>query len=121
MLHSLLGIEDFDSLLGYPQFGASWEGFVIENILNSLVRWEGFFYRTANGAELDLVLTRGTRRIAVECKTSTVPHPARGFWNAINDVKADEAWIIAPIEDKYKIKENVTVSSLSIFLKELLS
>jgi predicted AAA+ superfamily ATPase len=116
ILHSLLRIEDFDALLGHPQCGASWEGFVIENILGFLSRWEGSFYRTSNGVELDLILTGGRKRIAVECKTSASPRPSRGFWKAIEEVKADEAWIIAPIEESYKIKENVTISSLSVFL-----
>ncbi|MEJ2663489.1 MAG: ATP-binding protein [Spirochaetia bacterium] len=116
ILHSLLRIEDFDALLGHPQCGASWEGFVIENILGFLSRWEGSFYRTSNGVELDLILTGGRKRIAVECKTSASPRPSRGFWKAIEEVKAEEAWIIAPIEESYKIKENVTISSLSVFL-----
>ncbi len=121
VLHSLLGIENFDTLLGHPQCSASWEGFVIENILSFLPRWEGYFYRTPNGVELDLILTRGQKRIVVECKTSASPHPSRGFWNAIEEVNADEAWIIAPIEESYKIKENVTIASLSIFLESFTS
>lgn len=56
ILHSLLDIENHDDLLGHPVRGASWEGWVIENILDEFPGWRGYFYRTSTGAELDLVL-----------------------------------------------------------------
>ncbi len=116
LLHALLAIETHDDLLGHPVFGASWEGFVIENILSLLPLWSHGFYRTAAGAELDLVLIKRNEKIAVECKASTAPQVARGFWHALNDLKIDEAWIIAPVKEAYPISENVTISPLETFL-----
>jgi predicted AAA+ superfamily ATPase len=116
VLHSLLQIGDSISLLGHPVHGGSWEGFVIENVCSSLTGWTPSFYRASSGAEIDLVMSRGIRRIAVECKASTAPSPARGFYNAIGDLGIDQAWIIAPVEDPYPVRDNVTVSPLPYFL-----
>jgi len=99
LLHALLGIEDHNDLLGHPVYGASWEGFVIENILSLLPDWTVSFYRTSSGSEIDLILEKGKRRIAVECKVSTSPSLNRGFWNAMDDLNFEEAWIIAPVKD----------------------
>ena len=74
-----------------------------------------FFYRTAAGAEIDLVLTRGTKRIAVECKASAAPRVSRGFWNGLEDLEIEKAWVIAPVKESYPIAENVVVSPLENF------
>lgn len=116
VLHALLDIETYDELMSHPVFGASWEGMVIENILGEFPYWKGSFYRTAAGAELDLVLEKGQKRLAVECKASAAPEVAKGFWNALQDLEIDEAWIIAPIKESYPLKKGVTVVSLVDFL-----
>lgn len=119
ILHRLLQIDGFNDLLGNPIFGSSWEGYVIENILSIAHDWTPYFYRTASGHELDLVLTRGKKVIAVECKASTAPQLTKGFWKAINDVGAEMVYVIAPISDMYPVKENVFVCGLNQFLKTL--
>ncbi len=121
ILHALLEIESFDGLIGHPVYGASWEGFALENILSLLPRWRAGFYGTSSGAELDLVLARGQRKIGVEFKASKAPKLTRGFWNSIDDLELSEVWVIAPIEDEYPIKENVRVSGLMNFLDYLRS
>ncbi|WP_158602574.1 DUF4143 domain-containing protein [Proteiniphilum sp. X52] len=65
LLHRLLQVDDFNSLLGNPVFGSSWEGFVIGNIISSLKDCKFSFYRSATGNELDLLIERGSRRIAI--------------------------------------------------------
>jgi len=117
ILHSLLDITTYDNLLGHPVVGPSWEGLVIENVLAGLPAWRGSFYRTAKGAELDLVLERGQQRIAIECKMSNAPKVTQGFWNALEDLEISEAWVIAPVRDSYPIGKGVTVASLSEFLQ----
>lgn len=119
IVHSLLEIDDMGELLGHPVAGASWEGLVIENAIAALPRWRPNFYRTSNGAEIDLVLSRGRRRIAVECKASAAPTVTRGFWNALEDIQADEAWVVAPVDEPYPLRENVKVAPLGHFLKQL--
>ena len=118
ILHALLEIGDPDELAGHPAFGASWEGLVIENVVAAMAGWRPSFYRTSNGTEIDLVLSRGQRRIAIECKASSAPRVGRGFWNALSDVGADEAWILAPVDEPYPIAEHVVVSPLDSFLRQ---
>jgi hypothetical protein len=117
ILHALLDIESADDLLGHPVRGASWEGLIIENVLGEFPGWRGSFYRSATGAEIDLLIEKGRKRIAIECKASAAPVVTQGFWNALQDTNAQEAWIIAPVKAAYPIAKNVTVSSLSDFLK----
>lgn len=113
ILHTILTIDSFDDLLGHPVFGASWETFAMENILAAFPDWEAYFYRTAAGAEIDLILTRGQRKMAFEFKASTSPKPTRGFWTALQDLEIDHALVVAPIAEGYPIKKNVMVCSLA--------
>lgn len=113
LLHALLDIETHADLCGHPVRGASWEGLVLDNICALLrpgVRVS--FYRTANGAELDIVLEKGSERVAIECKASTEPRVERGFWHALEDVKPRHVWVVAPVESSYPMRQNVTVSPL---------
>jgi predicted AAA+ superfamily ATPase len=119
ILHSLLQIDSLDDVLAHPVCGASWEGLVIENVIAALPGWQPSFYRTAAGAEIDLVLERGQRRIAVECKASTAPAVSRGFWSALDDLAIDEAWVIAPVAEPYPLRQGVTVAPLTAFLNRL--
>ena len=119
ILHTLLDIEDEDDLLGHPVRGASWEGFVIENILGELRNWRSFFYRSATGAEIDLVLEKGRTRIGVECKLSAAPEVSKGFWNALDDLSIKEAWVVAPVEESYPLARNVTVAPLTGFIRSM--
>ena len=121
ILHALLEIESFDQLLGHPVYGASWEGFALETILALLPNWQAGFYRTAAGAELDLVLKRGERRFAVEFKASAAPQLSRGFWTAIEDLALEKTWVIAPILDTYPIAEHVQVTGLAPFVERILA
>ena len=70
------------------------------------------FYRTAAGAELDRVVTSGQRRIAFEAKFSTAPRPTRGFWHALDDLGIEHAWIVAAVDQGYRLAERVDVISV---------
>jgi len=121
LLHSLLEIFDFNELMGHPVFGASWEGFALENILAELAGWKSFFYRTSSGNEIDLILIKGRKKIAVEFKSSKAPTVTKGLWNALEDMNIQKAWIIAPVDESYLIKEGVTVSGLDYFIQHVKS
>ncbi|MDP1958079.1 MAG: DUF4143 domain-containing protein, partial [Rhodocyclaceae bacterium] len=112
LLHALLGIHTLDDLHGHPVAGLSWEGFVIEQILAALppLATAGF-YRTAAGAELDLVVEHVGKRIGFEIKLSTAPTVSRGFWNACEDLGVDRAYVVAPVLEPYPLAENVEVIS----------
>jgi predicted AAA+ superfamily ATPase len=120
ILHALLNIRSLEELLGHPVFGASWETLVIEQLL---AKWEGEygFYRTPAGAELELVLEKNGKLIAIECKASSVPNVGRGFYSLIEELKIDHAIIIAPITDKYPLKKDVWVMPLNDAIVELFS
>lgn len=119
ILHQLLQINDFNQLLGNPVFGSSWEGVVIENVIAEMPEWQPYFYRTATGDEIDLVMVKGDRKIAIECKASTAPQLTKGFWTVLDDIKPEYVWVVAPINDSYPIKENVTVCGLSQIVQEV--
>lgn len=118
ILHALLDIKSHNDLLGHPIYGASWEGFVLEQIITQLPDWKPSFYRTASGVELDLILERGERRIAVQCKVSHSPSPTKGFWTALKDLHIEEAYIISPISDIYPIERGVIVAGIHEFLSQ---
>ena len=71
------------------------------------------FYRTAAGAELDLVVERGAQKIGIEIKFSSAPRPTRGFWQALQDLHIDRAWVIAPVPRRYPLAEQVEVVPVS--------
>lgn len=116
ILHTLLEVDDTEALFGHPVFGNSWEGFALENIIVNMKQWSPFFYRTASGVEIDLILLRGLKKIAVEFKASKSPSVSKGFFIALNDLEIDEAFVIAPVNDSYKIKENITILPLNQFI-----
>jgi uncharacterized protein len=110
MLHLLLNIQTLNDLHGHPVVGASWEGFVVEQVFaHAPLGADITFYRTAAGAELDLVLTLGGRHYAVEAKFSSAPKPTRGFWQALKDLDVERAWVVAPVEAEYPLDERVDV------------
>ncbi len=117
ILHQLLAITDFNALLGNPIFGSSWEGIVLENVIVNMPSWNYFFYRTASGDEIDLILQKGDQTIAIECKASTAPKVAKGFYRSLEVVKPNKTFIIAPINNAYNIAENITVIGLENFIK----
>ncbi|MEN9362426.1 MAG: hypothetical protein RL095_3961 [Verrucomicrobiota bacterium] len=113
LLHQLLGIADADSLFSHPVCGASWEGFVVENLLSQLEPegWKGFYHRARSGSEIDLILRRGQRLVAVECKASSAPVLSRGFYEALDDLKIAEAYVAAPVDSPYPLKQGITAGS----------
>jgi predicted AAA+ superfamily ATPase len=110
LVHALLGLSTPRDLQGHPIVGASWEGFVIEQIAAAMpVGAHLGFYRTSAGAEIDAVVHSGSRRVAFEVKFSSAPKPARGFWQALEDLQIDEAYIVAPVARRYPLTEGVQV------------
>lgn len=116
ILHQLLAIPDYNSLLGNPIFGSSWEGVVVENVIVNRPDWDYYFYRTATGDELDLILTKGNQRIAIECKASTAPKLTKGFYRALEVVQPQKTYVIIPTQVWYNIAPNITVCGLDEFL-----
>ena len=112
ILHSLLGLDEFSALLGHPVYGASWEGLALEQVLSRFPRWKHGFYRTSDGTEMDLVLEKGGRRLGFEFKASAAPSVTAGFWNSMEALELDRAYVVAPVESGFSLKKNVQVVSL---------
>jgi len=120
ILHHLLRINDFNSLLGHPILGHSWEGYVIEQIISVLGnRYEYFYYRTQDGAECDLVITEKFTPVScVEIKFTDSPKKTKSLTIAIKDVGTDKNYVIVPdAGESYELDENLVVCGLEDFLE----
>jgi uncharacterized protein len=123
LLHTLLGIRDRETLLGHPVVGSSWEGMIIENILDTVPpNTQAWFFRTSAGAEIDLILeTAPNERWAIEIKRSlSDPKPSKGFHIACADVKADHQIVVYPGRESYKTDPNTEIMPLDALLQRLL-
>ena len=111
LLHQLLGVRDEPDLSGRPERGASFETFIVEEVAARLpFGWELSFYRTANGAELDILLLRGGRpAVAIEVKASTAPTPTRGFYTSCKDLGIERRYLLGLIDESYPTRNNITV------------
>lgn len=112
MLHLLLGIRSRDALLVHPRLGASWEGLVIEEILNRATYDEAYWWSTHQGAELDLLLIRGTKRYGVEVKHADAPGMTKSIAIATQDLSLDRVTIVAPVRHAYEAADTVRVVPL---------
>jgi uncharacterized protein len=114
LVHALLGIDRLDALLGHPIAGASWEGFVIDSLLAAApVGTSAGFYRSAAGAEIDLVLEMPGQVVwAIEIKRGLAPKLERGFYSACADLKPTSRWVVYGGTDTYPVGVEVMVTSL---------
>ena len=110
LVHALLGLSNLDAVLGHPIAGSSWEGFVMEQLMNAAPQAQASFYRTSNGAEVDLVLTfRNQQTWTIEIKRSSAPTVSKGFYQAATDLGAVRKLLVAPVEQPYPLKEGIEV------------
>jgi len=123
LLHALLGIGDYNALAGHPVVGASWEGFVIENLIATTPeRTIASYYRTAAGAEVDLVLEFPglTEKWAIEIKRGLSAKPKKGFYHAIEDIEPDKTFIVYAGDERYPVTEGVEAIGVSDMTQMLL-
>jgi predicted AAA+ superfamily ATPase len=121
IVHALLGIGTLDALLAHPVAGASWEGFVIETAHAAMPDGtEAQFYRSAGGAEVDLVLTLpGGRRWAVEIKRSLAPKVGRGFHSACEDLEPERRIVVYPGAEPFPSTGGIEVLPVRDFAEAL--
>jgi len=114
LLHALLGLATSEDVLSHPITGASWEGFVIETLLAAAPETtQANFYRTAAGAEIDLVLTLpGGQLWAIEIKRSLTPKVERGFHHACLDLQPERRIVVYPGTERFPLKEDIEVLPL---------
>ena len=121
LVHALLDLETWDDVLGHPVAGASWEGFVIENLIAVAGdRRTPYYYRTQDGAEIDLVFERGGRvEMAIEIKRSTSPTLSRGFGIAHSLLKPKESYLVHSGAETWPAEQGVTAISLTDLMRRL--
>jgi len=119
LLHQLLGIRTQPELLSHPKCGASWEGYVIEEIISSVQPDAVYFWATHAGAELDLLLFKDGRRFGVEIKRADAPRLTPSMRTALEDLRLDRLVVIYPGERRYTLAEQVEVVPLMDLLERL--
>lgn len=112
LLHQLLGIRTLPELLSHPKCGASWEGYVIEEIISTMQPDEVYFWATHAGAELDLLLFKDGRRYGVEIKRADAPRMTPSIRTAMEDLRLDRLAVIYPGGRRYSLAERVEVVPL---------
>ena len=123
IVHRLLGIDDYDALLSNPVIGKSWEGFVVNNIHSILPNTvETYFYRTASGAEIDLLIRWSAKELwAIEIKYGVAPKLQKGFHQAAQDIQATRKYVVYGGDDAFSIGNEIIVISLRKFMEELIA
>ena len=109
LLHTLLDVEHEHDLAGHPKVGASFEGFVIEQLLSAFETSNACFWATHGGAELDLLVTRGGKRYGFECKLADAPGTTRSMRVAIDDLGLEHLWVVYPGDEPYRLDDRISV------------
>ena len=107
LLHQLLGVDTLKALMSHPKVGASWEGLVIEQVLASVAHDEAFFWATHQGAEIDLVLRRGSELVGVDCKRADAPRMTRSIRTAMEDLDLAHVAVMYPGSKRYPLSDRV--------------
>ena len=112
ILHHLSGLSEMLELQTHPRYGASWEGFALEQVLAVHGGREAYFYGTQRGAELDLLLLRRGRRWGFEFKCSDAPKTTKSMHVALDDLKLEHLWVVYPGTLRYPLGEKITALPL---------
>lgn len=121
LLHTLLDLDSWNDVVGHPIVGASWEGFAVENLIAAAgPRRRPYFYRTADGAEIDLVFERGGKpEMAIEIKLTTAPEVSYGYRSALESVKPPMAFLVHGGVEQWPLPAGVTAISLGALCRQL--
>jgi uncharacterized protein len=123
LLHALLGLETHDALLAHPVVGNSWEGFVIETLINAAPRGAQVgFYRSSNGAEIDLLIeSPSLGLVAIEVKRSANTKPRRGFYSACEDLQPSQRFLVhgSADDEAYPVGDGVSAIGLRSLAQRL--
>jgi predicted AAA+ superfamily ATPase len=119
--HALLNLTTLDDLLGHPVVGASWEAFVLENLVSCLPTGvTPWFYRTSAGAEVDLVIEKNSKeRFAIEIKRSQAPSVSKGFYLGCQDIKATRRFVVYPGKERFPVAKEITAIPILDMMDEL--
>lgn len=109
VLATLLGLDNFDDFYAHPGWGRAWEAFVLAQLRGHFPDADVSFYRTSNGTEIDFVVRRGARTVAVECKATSAPAPTKGNTLSLTDIRPNRAFLAAPVPASFPLDKTWTV------------
>lgn len=115
-LHAMLGLTTQEELMAHPRSGASWEGFALEQVLRQAAPDQAYFWATHNGAELDLLLLRGTERVGVEFKRAESPQVSASMRIAMQDLQLDRLYVVYPGPHRYRLAQGMEAVPLAALL-----
>ena len=107
LLHALMGVATLDQLLTHPRSGASWEGFALDQVLRITRPDQAYFWATHQGAELDLLLFKGSQRVGVEFKRADAPRVTNSMRIAMQDLKLNALYVVYPGLHRYKLADRI--------------
>jgi predicted AAA+ superfamily ATPase len=114
LLHALLALRDAQEIRSHPRYGMSWEGYAMEQVISVLAaERDAYFWATHGGAELDLLVVRGGRRLGFEFKYADAPATTKSMRVAMADLKLDKLWVIYPGDRRFPLDERIEALSLS--------
>ncbi|HPS18272.1 MAG TPA: ATP-binding protein, partial [Bacteroidales bacterium] len=109
---ALLGLRNFNEMIGHPSFGSIWEQIVLSNMKGMFPDASFYFYRTSNGAEVDFVMKWRNNIFAIECKSSSSPSLSKGNYIAFEDIAPKNIFVVAPVNSGWTLKKNIEVVNL---------
>jgi uncharacterized protein len=113
ILHHFLRIGDLPQLRAHPRYGASWEGFALEQTLGRFGQSDAYFWATQRGAELDLLLMRQGKRWGFEFKCTDAPSTTKSMHTALTDLGLEHLWVLYPGKERYSLHDRITALPLS--------
>ena len=116
---ALLGLNSFAAIYGHPAIGAIWEQIVLSNMKASFPNASFYFYRTAHGAEIDIVMCYKNSVFALECKNTLSPSLSKGNYSAIDDIQPKHTFVVTPNEKGWSMKQGINVVSIDELISEL--
>jgi predicted AAA+ superfamily ATPase len=117
LLHGLLGLRTKNDLRHHPKLGASWEGFVVEQILKTFAVDHSYFWATHQGAELDLLLMRGSRRVGIEIKYADAPALTPSMRFALQNLNLNQLWVVYPGKRRYSLLARIEALPFDTMVK----
>jgi len=109
LLHALFNVATLQAVLAHPKVGASWEGFLLEEVLKAARLDQAYFWATHQGAELDLSMLKGSWRVGVEFKRADAPALTPSMRIAMSDLKLDVLFVIYPGSKRYTLTDRIEV------------
>lgn len=114
ILHRFLRVENMDQLRSHPSYGASWEGFALEQMLIRFGEGDAYFWATQRGAELDLMLIRNGRKWGFEFKCADAPSTTRSMHTALGDLNLEHLFVLYPGYERYRLHDKITAFPLRL-------